>query len=63
MLRNVFRVKEMGTGRIGVELSRGWRYSVVLIMLAGFGVLIGIAVHTYTGNVGPPIGPNVAVRQ
>ena len=37
------------------ELSRGWRYSVVLIMLAGFGVLIWIAVNTYTGHVGPPI--------
>ena len=40
---------------MNTELSRGWRYSVVLIMLAGFGVLIWIAVNTYTGHVGPPI--------
>ena len=46
---------QKGAYRMNSELSRGWRYSIVLIMLAGFGVLIGISVHTYTGHVGPPI--------
>ncbi len=44
---------------MSTELSRGWRYAVVSIVVAGFGVLIGIAIHTYTGPVGPPIPARV----
>lgn len=41
------------------NLSAWWRYSVLIVFMIGFGVLIGIAVHTYTGPVGPPIPERV----
>jgi nitric oxide reductase subunit B len=41
------------------ELSRWWRYGVVFVALAGLGVLLWIALHTYTGDVGTPIPTRV----
>lgn len=40
-------------------ISRRWRYGVVLVAIAGFAILIAIAVRTYTHHVGPPIPTRV----
>lgn len=44
---------------MNTELSRRWRVGVVSVALTGLGVLIWIAVKTYTGDVGTPIPTRV----
>src|SRR5450756_161690 len=44
---------------MNTELSHRWRYGVVCVALTGLGVLIWIAVNTYTGDVGTPIPTRV----
>jgi len=44
---------------MNTELSHRWRYGVVCVALTGLGVLIWIAVNTYTGDVGTPIPERV----
>ena len=43
------------TKMMNTELSPWWRYGVVSVALVGLGVLIWIAVNTYSGDVGTPI--------
>src|SRR5450756_903329 len=44
---------------MNTELSRRWRYGVVSVALTGLGVLLWIALNTYTGDVGTPIPTRV----
>ena len=44
---------------MSTELSHRWRYGVAAVALAGLGVLIWIALNTYTGDVGTPIPTRV----
>jgi nitric oxide reductase subunit B len=45
--------------RAGTELSHRWRYGVVSVALAGLGVLVWIALNSYSGDVGTPIPERV----
>jgi len=42
-----------------IELSHRWRYGVVSVALIGLGVLAGIALNSYSGDVGTPIPERV----
>jgi nitric oxide reductase subunit B len=42
-----------------IELSQWWRYGVVAVALVGSGVLAGIALNTYSGDVGTPVPERV----
>ena len=44
---------------MNMELSHRWRYGVMAVALTGLGVLIWIALNTYTGDVGTPIPTRV----
>ena len=48
-----------GAERPGMELSHRWRYGVVSVALIGLGVLVWIALNTYSGDVGTPIPERV----
>ena len=48
-----------GVERLGMELSHRWRYGVVSVALIGLGVLVWIALNTYSGDVGTPIPERV----
>jgi nitric oxide reductase subunit B len=43
----------------GTELSHRWRYGVVSVALVGLGVLVWIALNSYSGDVGTPIPERV----
>ena len=48
-----------GAERPGMELSHRWRYGAVSVALIGLGVLVWIALNTYSGDVGTPIPERV----
>ena len=48
-----------GAERPDMELSHRWRYGVVSVALIGLGVLVWIALNTYSGDVGTPIPERV----
>lgn len=44
---------------MNTDLSHWWRYGVVAVASTGLAVLVWIAIHTYTGDVGTPIPTRV----